>query len=192
MVTGTDQLQALPARPKRDVGRAVISFEAEFDRLFHDRFASLFTYLVRMTGDGDLASDLAQDAFVRLYQRGSFPEDAVAWLVTVAHNRLRDHQRSLGRRLRLLVTAREAVPVPTPLPGAEAEVEGGERRGRVRAILASLTERQGQVLLLHHAGYSYQEISGVLGVAVTGVGTLLRRASVAFRQAYQEAYGAPD
>lgn len=192
MATGTDQLQATPAPPRPAAGRTATSFEAEFDRLFHERFASLFTYLARMTGDGDLASDLAQDAFVRLYQRGSFPEDPVAWLVTVAHNRLRDHQRSLGRRLRLLVTAREAVPVPAPAPRPDAEVESGERRGRVRAALAALTERQGQVLLLHHTGYSYQEISGVLGVAVTGVGTLLRRASVAFRQAYEETYGAPD
>lgn len=168
------------------------AFEVRFSQLFSERFAPLFTYLSRLTGDKDLASDLAQDAFFRLYQRGAFPLDVGAWLVTVAHNSFRDQQRSLRRRLNLLITGGERVPAPTPPPDSHAEVVAAERQQRVRAVLSRLTERDRQILLLHHSDYSYREISVVLGIAETGVGTMLRRAGIVFRNAFEETHGAPD
>ena len=168
------------------------SFDTRFARLFSERFARLFSYLNRLTGDSDLASDLAQDAFLRLYQRGGLPEDVGAWLVTVAHNRLRDQQRSLRRHLRLLISGREQVPVPAAAPEAHADLVAAERRQRVRSVLAQLRERERQILLLHHADHSYREIAVALDISETGVGTLLRRAGIAFRHAFEETYGAPD
>lgn len=168
------------------------AFETSFSLLFNGRFASLFTYLTRLTGDKDLASDLAQDAFFRLFQRGELPSDVGAWLVTVAHNQLRDQQRSVRRRLRLLVTGGERVPTPTPAAEPDVEVVAAEQRDRVRTVLTQLTERDRQVLLLHHSEFSYREISVVLSLAESGVGTTLRRAETAFRHAFEETYGAYD
>ena len=181
---------ALPAQC--EVGGLTTSFEAGFSRLFSERFTPLFRYLARLTGDRDAASDLAQDALLRLYERGELPEDVGAWLVTVAHNLLRDQQRSFRRRVTLLVTGRESVPTPSSPLGADVGVEAAEREGQVRAVLARLSERERRILLLHHSGYSYREISAALGVAATGVGTILRRAGDAFRHAYEEAHDAPD
>lgn len=168
------------------------SFDSEFARHFSERFARLFSYLNRLTGDPDLASDLAQDAFLRLYRRGGLPDDVGAWLVTVAHNSLRDQQRSLRRRVRLLLIGRERVPVPVAAPDAHAGLVAAERQHRVRVVLEQLSARDRQLLLLHHADYSYREIALVLGVAETGIGTMLRRAGIAFRRAFEETYGAPD
>ena len=168
------------------------SFDSRFARLFSERFARLFSYLNRLTGDSDLASDLAQDAFLRLYRRGGLPEDVGAWLVTVAHNRLRDQQRSLRRHLRLLISGREQVPVPAAAPEAHADLVAAERQQRVRTVLAQLRESERQILLLHHADHSYREIAVALDISETGVGTLLRRAGIAFRHAFEETYGAPD
>ena len=173
-------------------GMSTASFEAGFSQVFSQRFAPLFRYLARLTGDKDLASDLAQDAFVRLYRRGELPLGVGAWLVTVAHNQLRDQQRSVRRRLRLLVTGRERVPTPTPAVEPHVEVLAAEQRQRVRAVLTRLTERDQQILLLHHSDFSYREISVVLDIVESGVGTTLRRAEAAFRQAFEETYGAPD
>ncbi|MFI5249546.1 MAG: RNA polymerase sigma factor, partial [Gemmatimonadales bacterium] len=64
--------------------------------LFHARYQSLFRYLDRLTGDPDLAKDLAQETFVRLYRRGTMPEDPRAWLTTVATNLFRDDRRIRG------------------------------------------------------------------------------------------------
>lgn len=168
------------------------SFDARFAVLFRERFTGLFSYLNRLTGDADQASDVAQDAFLRLYQRGGMPEDVGAWLVTVAHNRLRDQQRSVRRHLRLLISGRERVPVPAAVPSAHADLVAAERQQRVRAVLSRLRERERRILLLHHTDHSYREIAVALDISETGVGTLLRRAGVAFREAFEETYGAPD
>jgi DNA-directed RNA polymerase specialized sigma24 family protein len=40
-------------------------------------------------------------------------------------------------------------------------------------------------LLLRHEGYEYREIAQILDVAPTGIGTMLARASEAFRRIYQ-------
>jgi RNA polymerase sigma-70 factor (ECF subfamily) len=64
-----------------------------------------------------------------------------------------------------------------------AELLQAEERARVRAAIALLPERQGQLLL--HAGLSYAEIADALDIAPGGVGTLLARAERAFVGTYE-------
>ena len=145
----------------------------------------MFRYLNRLTGDGDLADDLAQEVFVRLYQRGSFPDDTRGWIAAVAHNLLRDHARTTRRRLRLIETRAGGL-----TPGAPAHADENllvdERRQAVRRALDNLSERDRQMLLLRHEGYSYREIADAIGVKETSVGTLLLRATDAFQNAFRE------
>ena len=81
---------------------------------------------------------------------------------------------------------------PERASGAEGEVLAEERRNQVRAALDCLSVRDRQALLLRHSGHSYREIATALSVAESGVGTMLIRASQAFRRAYEEIHGAPD
>lgn len=168
------------------------SFDAAFSQLFEQRFAPLFRYLMRLTDDRELASDLAQEAFVRLYRRGTLPDSPGAWLVTVAHNLLRDLRRSARRQLLLLSARQERGFDRERASGAEGQVLADERRDQVRAALERLSPRDRQALLLRHSGYSYREIAAACEVAESGVGTMLIRASQAFRRAYQEIHGTPD
>ena len=48
-------------------------FNADFAAAFDAEFNRLFRYLDRLSGDPDLASDLVQEAFIRLHRRGSMP-----------------------------------------------------------------------------------------------------------------------
>ncbi len=167
-------------------------FEASFSQLFLRQFASLFSYLSRLTGDAELASDCAQEAFMRLHRRGILPEMPGAWLVSVANNLIRDHRRSVRRRFRLLAAHQDRGQEATRPRGADADLLAEERRLQVRAVLDRLSPRDRQLLVLRHSGYSYREIATALSVAETGVGTMLGRASEAFRHAYEELHGAPD
>lgn len=162
------------------------SFEAEFRRLFDERFASLYRYLDRLSDDAELAADLAQEAFVRLYERGRLPDDPRAWLATVASNLLRDEQRRAGRRKRILAR----YPAETTTGAASAPPDellaAATRRKLVRTALDALPERDRQMLLLRHEGYSYREIAHAVGVRETSVGVMLARATTAFRGAFGE------
>lgn len=164
----------------------VASFEDTFREDFARLFASLFRYLDRLSGDPALAADIAQETLLRLYGRGSMPDDVRAWLAAVAHNLLRN-QRRQGERRRWLLAARPAALVlPDPAPQPDAALEAGERRTRVRAALDGLTLRDRQLLLLRYEGYSYRELAAALDLAEASVGTLLARAKEAFRRALED------
>ena len=168
------------------------AFEVSFARLFDERFVSLYRYLDRLSGDPDLAEDLAQEAFVRLHKRGEIPNDARAWLVAVASNLFRDERRSVRRRQSLLARQPIELTLGSPPPSPDDDVERGERKISVRQALDRLSLRDREMLLLRHEGYSYREISIALGVVESGVGTMLIRATESFRAAFKEIGNAPD
>jgi RNA polymerase sigma-70 factor (ECF subfamily) len=170
----------------------VASFEAAFRACYTARFAALFSYLDRLTGDAELASDAAQEAFVRLHRRGEMPDEPAGWLVAVANNLVRDERRRVTRQLRLLSEEPTRAPSGTPAPDAAADLERAEQIEAVRRALDQLTLRDRQALLLKHGGYSYREIAAALGLAESSVGTTLVRAGRAFREAFEELHGAPD
>lgn len=145
----------------------------------------LYRYLHRVTGDAALADDVAQDSFLRLYERGAMPENPPAWLVSVANNQLRDTRRSAGRRRRLLES--HAVPDEAidSAPDPHEQLESAERIVAVREVLGGMNPRDQQLLGLRHEGYAYREIADALGLPVTSVGTLLARATAAFAAAYE-------
>lgn len=161
-----------------------------FVGLFRDSFPPLYRYLNRLAGDGDLAADLAQDAFVRLYRRRSLPDDPDAWLFTVATNLFRNAKTKRGNRTRLLSRGRGLRAHSDPAPAPDEHTEAGEEQRRVRAALDGLGLRERSMLLLAAEGYSYREIATILGLREASVGTLLRRAKDAFRSAYEK--GVPD
>lgn len=163
-------------------------FAEEFRSVFEGEFPRLFRYVSRMTGDRSAAADIAQEAFVRLYERGSLPDDVRAWLVTVAHNQVRDAHR-VGRRRAELLGERGDRLRPVVDPSPEAAAASSEKRARVREALEDLCERDRRALVLRHEGYTYREIARALDYPVTGVGKLLVRAGRAFRRAFEERRG---
>lgn len=153
----------------------------DFDSLFQKLYPSLFRYLHRLTGDADVADDIAQEAFVRLLKQ-SLPEAEVRpWLFTVAMNLVRDHARKVERRQRLLTTAPVLVSSP---PLADEVVERAEQVGSVRDVLDRLSPRDRQLLLMREEGFKYEEIAAVIGVAPASVGTLIARALRRFAELY--------
>jgi RNA polymerase sigma-70 factor (ECF subfamily) len=58
-------------------------------------------------------------------------------------------------------------------------------QAQVRAALARLKPKQGQLLLLRQMGFSYRELAEALGVSPNSIGTLLARAEKAFRKVYR-------
>lgn len=181
-----------PASRRQSSAESVRQFEAEVNRLYRLEFARVYRYIDRSLDDPQLATDITQEAFIRLCDRGAIPDDPAAWLITVATNLLRDDRRRTSRRLRLLKRTPENVPQAAPAPDPAVAVDRAELRLQVRAALNQLDPRDRDGLLLRHSGYSYREIALALDIAETSVGTILLRASARFRTIYQELHGDPD
>jgi RNA polymerase sigma-70 factor (ECF subfamily) len=159
--------------------------------LFHAHFHRLVRYLDRLSGDPELAADLAQEAFVKLHQRGSLPDRPEAWLITVAMNLFRNVKSTSARRRRLLTAARAEASLGDPVPTPGEVTEAAEERERVRAALDRLSERERQILLLRAEGYGYRDLATALNLNEASMGTFLARAKRAFREAYTGEADAP-
>jgi RNA polymerase sigma factor (sigma-70 family) len=153
--------------------------------LFHGHFHRLVRYLDRLSGDPELASDLAQETFVKLHRRGALPDHPEAWLITVALNLFRNARSTAARRRRLLTASRAEASLGDPAPGPAQLLEGADAARRVRAAICHLGERDRQLLLLRAEGYGYRELAAALNLKESSVGTLLARAKRAFREAYE-------
>lgn len=165
---------------------AAVSFDEQFTSLFEAHFRRLHRFVNRLSGDRELADDLAQETFIRLYRRRSVPERVEAWLITVALNLFRNARSMRSRRGRLLTVTRGAHAHGDPSPSPAAVVEAGIDRQRVRSAIDRLPERERSMLLLHAEGYGYRDIAAVLELNEASVGTLLARARRAFREAFDD------
>ena len=157
-----------------------------FVKTFDELHPGLFRYCHRLTGDADVADDVAQEAFVRLYDhRVEGDERGVrAWLFRTATHLVHDRYRVAENRRRLL----EANPVqPAALEQPDRGVQRKEDVARVRMALEGLSERDREMLLARYEGFSYREIAEAFDVAPGSVGTLLARAERRFISAYEPA-----
>jgi RNA polymerase sigma-70 factor (ECF subfamily) len=164
--------------------------EASFETVFQHHYDRVYGLLFRLLGNRVEAEDVTQEVFLKLHQhafRKRFykrqrEHNIGAWLYRTAtnagYNAIRSRQRLWQRNTVL-------VPDPAGSPGVDKEVERREQQTAVRTALATLPERQTQLLLLRQLGFSYAECAQACGVAPGSVGTLLARAAQAFKQAYE-------
>lgn len=111
---------------------------AAFGQLVERHKDALVNYLTRATGNRDRAEDLAQDAFLRLYERGTaYVEQGKlrAYLFRIGTNLL----RSQARRERRWEVLRHFFPA--------AAGHGAERSPQMRLLRRELTEQVESALL---------------------------------------------
>jgi RNA polymerase sigma-70 factor (ECF subfamily) len=142
----------------------------------------------RYVGDHEEAEDLAQEAFLRVYEaRYRYRPTArfSTYLYRVVANVCLDAQR---RRQARPVESLEALEEGGPLedkrsPSPHEAVERRELQATVRAAIASLPSRQRLAVILHrYEGLSYREIAEALDCSVSAVETLLHRAKQSLKE----------
>ncbi|HEU0130355.1 MAG TPA: sigma-70 family RNA polymerase sigma factor [Mycobacteriales bacterium] len=151
--------EAFPGRPAgdaRDEPR-VVGMAASTVREFHDlylrEFPNLTRYAARLVDDRDLANELTQDAFTRLFARWRRVDDPGAYVFLILTNLVRDHWRRRDRERRALRWLRPAPP-REPSSREAAVVEGVER------LPARLRE---PVLLHYYADLPVESVAATLG-----------------------------
>lgn len=170
---------ALVARARAgDAGAYRVLVERHRDRAF--------ALAMRLTGSAADAEEVAQDGFVRAWRAlPSFRGDAAfgTWLHRIVA------RLALDRRARLLERAKRETPVAeTPEIVEEAADPGqrGDAGARLEGLLGRLPERsRAAVVLYYYEDRSVAEAARVLGVPEGTVKTLLSRARVTLREAWE-------
>lgn len=140
------------------------------DEVLQREWTGLVSYAQRLTDDNDLAEDLAQRAFVRLWQRREAldPAGSVrALLYRTTRNLAIDTLRTRRNRSRLLgILQRRRRHSETP----EDQLGRRELSGAIDAAIAELTPRRREAFRLCRLnGLSQQEAAEVMGLSVQTV-----------------------
>ncbi len=152
------------------------------ERLY-DRYSSLvFSVSLRVLTDRQLAEDVTQEVFLRLWrrpwsydpERGRFR----SWLMSVTRNRSIDERRRVVRRLRLEEREDDKRPDP-PAPGRfhdpQLETVLAEERRAVRDAMTRLPPPQREVIeLAYFGGLTQVEIAARTGEPLGTVKTRVR------------------
>jgi RNA polymerase sigma factor (sigma-70 family) len=139
----------------------------DFERLYAEEAAGLFSFLAYRTGDRALAEDLLADAFERaLRARRRFDRrrgSAKTWLYAIALNVLRDHVRRAGAEARAL----ERTGVHGDAAGDPAFAGVEDRDELARALAALSAEEREAIALRFGAELTVPEMAAVLGEPLT-------------------------
>ena len=149
-----------------------VTAASELDELYRLHAAEVFRYAYAVLGNRADAEDITQTTFVnalRALERGEKPRKPTNWLITIAHNLIR--QRFRQQQARPL-----EVELDRDVAAAEDADDGPSIDELVRA-LQKIPPTQRQALVLRELeGRSYAEIGELLGVSQSALEALIFRA----------------
>lgn len=181
-----DLQPALAREHKRVTSGGSLGSEWSFERIYDEYQTPIFNFIFHLVGNRDLAADLTQDTFFKVYKalpRMDANLKLSAWLYRIATNTAYD-----ALRRRKLITW-------MPLPELDHELADGEHAdpqqaiGTVELVRQTLEQMPRQyrlaLQLYSQHGLTYAEIARALGIAESGVKMFLSRARHSFREYYQ-------
>lgn len=148
---------------------------ADFGTWYEATYPRLWSWVRRVVSDLDVASDIAQEAFVRLLktEHHTLPEEQrAAYLFTIARNLMNDHYKRSAR-------ARESLSDSDDDTDGIAAVGLRDVPASIdldRAMAAITTKERSAVWLAYVEGWDHRTIARILGVGEKSVKVLLFRA----------------
>jgi RNA polymerase sigma-70 factor, ECF subfamily len=147
----------------------------------------IVNFLYRLTGDSEVARDLAQDTFVQAYKKliTSCPTLSFkSWLYRIATNNALQYLR---RKARIAFVPLDESRKTTT---AEDAAQKGAAAAAVQEALLRVPERMRVCMVLHFVdGFKHREIANMLGISEDAVRMRVARGSEEFRRAYRASGG---
>ncbi len=164
-----------------------------FDELVGRYEKQVYNFAYRMTGNYDDASDIASEAFIKVYNAiDTFRGEAnfSTWLFRIVTNLYLDERKRSKAHLNVpldeyidLEESSVTRQIEDPSPGPQELLEAGERAEVLARAIYDLPDYQRvMVLLFHTQGKSYEEIAEITELPIGTVKSRLNRARLALRE----------
>jgi RNA polymerase sigma-70 factor (ECF subfamily) len=159
--------------------------EAAFERLYAATRAKLYGVVLRILHRQDLAEEVVQETYVKVWNNAAQFNPAVSspitWLGAIARNRAIDLVRKRGELS--LEDEPSALEVAAETPDPLARREMSEELKRLLECVGQLEpDRQKLVLLAYYNGWSREQLATKFEAPVNTVKTWLRRSMMDIRQ----------
>jgi RNA polymerase sigma-70 factor (ECF subfamily) len=158
---------------------------AAFERLYDATRSKLYGVLLRILGRPELAEDVMQETYLKVWKMADKFDPAqaspITWMVAIARNRAIDIVRK--RKEISIEEEPEAQNVASESPAPLARREMTEELRRLLSCLGKLDpEKQRIVLLAYYSGWSREQLSTKLDIPVNTIKTWLRRSLLEIRE----------
>ncbi|MPZ24842.1 MAG: sigma-70 family RNA polymerase sigma factor [Dehalococcoidia bacterium] len=150
----------------------------------YDRYGDyVYSICLRMVRDVQLAEDLTQEVFLRVWRRPDLFDSSrgrfLTWLLSVARNRSIDERRSRGRRFKhenppSLAAEEMLASAPSTQDGEDPAVLSDERVVIQKALHILPPDQRLAIQLAYFGGYTQQEIAKGLGQPLGTIKTRIR------------------
>ncbi len=157
--------------------------EAEFQAIFHAHAQEIRNYLFYKCGDLEVAADLMQESFLRLWKNRNkvASEKARSYLYTVGNRLFLDQKRHEKVVQRYLQHQRIQVEIEDP----QFLTEMSEYQARIEELLASMPEKWRTVFLMNRVEkITYREIAERIGISVKAVEKRMHKALKHLQEVY--------
>ena len=152
------------------IQRCLAGDQAAWEEIVRTHRRKVFNIAYKFTGRHDLAEDLTQDVFIKIFKSlGTFDRRAnfQTWLVSVSRNLCIDHYRSVRKEREAIdrdVDPGDLAPV-SGSASPHAALEARDRRTLLQRGLSELAPTLKQAVLMRDIQeLSYQEIADKLGL----------------------------
>lgn len=139
----------------------------EMQQVYTEYREFLYRFFLKHIKIPSLAEDLAQDVFVKFWQRKDFVDsvrDIDAWLYTLARNHLMDHYRKLATERRYQEMVWQEMERHTN--AVIEDIYKKELEQKIAALLETLPPRQKEVYeLSREKGFSLEQIAEALDIS---------------------------
>ncbi|MFA5506205.1 MAG: sigma-70 family RNA polymerase sigma factor [Vulcanimicrobiota bacterium] len=188
-----EKVEALPPQYAGDVDlqlmmRVKAGDEEAFNTLMRRNEKTVLNLIYRFTGDREIAPDLAQEVFMRIYRAAERFEPRAkffTFLYRVTLNLCRNHRTKASRRQTTSLDAAgsgdngPSFELVDPLGSAEEHVSRLELSMAVQEAVESLPEQQREAVSLQRfQGLAYEEIAEVLNLSIPAVKSRIHRAKL--------------
>src|ERR687890_73789 len=161
----SDASPSAPLAPDEIIERCLNGDQAAWETIVRLYWRKVFNVAYKFVGRHDMAEDLTQDVFLKLYKSlDTFDRRAnfQTWLISVSRNLCIDHYRSVRKERQTIdrdVDANELTPA-SPDAGPIAALEQRDRVALLRDGLAALPDTlRAAVVMRDLQELSYQEIA---------------------------------
>lgn len=194
------KVEPLPPKYADDIdlqlmARVKAGDDEAFNQLMLRHEKTVVNLVYRFTGNREIAGDLAQEVFLRIYRAsGRFEAKAkfFTYLYKVTLNLCRNYRAKAKRRQTTSLNAPRAGndgdTLPTrdiedPIGSAEEQVSRLELSKMVREAVDSLPEQQREAVVLQRfQGLAYEEIADALNLSVPAVKSRIHRAKLNLKE----------
>ncbi len=194
------KVEPLPPQYANDIdlqlmARVKAGDDEAFNQLMLRHEKTVINLVYRFTGNREIAGDLAQEVFLRIYRAsGRFEAKAkfFTYLYKVTLNLCRNYRAKSQRRQTTSLNAPrngyggEELPtreLEDPTGSAEEQVSRLELSAMVREAVESLPEQQRKAVILQRFnGLAYEEIAEALNLSVPAVKSRIHRAKLNLKE----------